>query len=257
MNLFKKHNRIISGSNICKPTLKKKVKILFTDVETEGKKLGYTVASNEYWIVYKKLEDNILETKSIIENQKNNYNSRADSLINKLESLELELVDLEEKFTNKLKEMSKKCNIPINDLKISLESGPLLLGNSSSTINELDYINNQTSKQYYQFEKIHVETSKLYFTKIGKLFGGGLFSKLNLLDVAYRHRLEKLMDAEIKGYEEARVLYQNSIEEKKKETKRLKEEGNKEINDLLSLIDDLFSAIVEIQLKIAELNIIL
>ena len=99
------------------PNVIEKVEMLFTDVETEGKKQGYDSAAREYGKVYRDIENEFLETKKIIEQQKNSYDNKADSLISKLESLEREKGNLEKQVNDKAKEVSRRFDIPVGDVK--------------------------------------------------------------------------------------------------------------------------------------------
>ena len=196
------------------PNVIEKVEMLFTDVETEGKKQGYDRAAHEYGKVYRNLENEFLETKKLIEQQKSSYDNRADILISKLEFLECEKTNLEKQVNDKAREVSHRFDIPIDDIKKSLTSGTLLVD------------------------------------------GDGLLTS-NILNLIYRHKEKKLKEAEQRGYAEARKLYENKIYKLKAELKKLKENGNRDIQKLIIMIDEIFAAIADEQMKIAELKILL
>lgn len=195
------------------PNVIEKVEMLFTDVETEGKKQGYDSAAREYGKVYRDIENEFLETKKIIEQQKNSYDNKADSLISKLESLEREKGNLEKQVNDKAKEVSRRFDIPVGDVKKSLASGTLLVGGPTVSV--------------------------------------------DVLDLIYKHKEKKLKEAKQKGYIEAKRLYENKIDKLKAELRRLKENGNRDIQNLISMIDEIFVAIADEQMKIAELRILL
>ena len=223
MSIFGKHGGIFGspisggplGSNLFNdgPNVIEKVEMLFTDVETEGKKQVYDRAASEYGKVYRDIENEFLETKKIIEQQKNRYDNKADSLISKLESLEREKANLEKQVNDKAREVSNRFDIPIGDVKKSLASGTLLVGGPSVSV--------------------------------------------DVLDLIYRHKEKKLKEAEQRGYAEAKRLYENKIDKLKAELRRLKENGNRDIQKLISMIDEIFAAIADEQMKIAELRILL
>lgn len=223
MSLFEKYSEIFDGSirggslrgGLFNdgPNVIEKVEMLFTDVETEGKKQGYNRAAREYKKVYRDIENEFLETKMIIEQQKNSYDNKADSLINKLKSLEREKENLEKQVNDKVKEMSRRFDIPVGDLKESLDFGTFFVGSSSVSV--------------------------------------------DVLDLIYKHKEQKLKEAEQRGYAEAKRLYENKIDKLKDELGRLKENGNRDLQKLISMIDEIFAAIADEQMKIAELRILL
>lgn len=190
-----------------------KVKMVFTDVEIEGKKQGYDRASKEYGKVYRTIEKEFLETKKLIEEQRTSYDNKADALINKLELLEREKAKLEDQVHSKTQAVSRKFDIPFKDVKNSLASGTLLVG--------------------------------------------GPMGSFDILDLIYKYKKKELKEAEQRGYVEARELYENKISKLKKELRRLKKNGNKDIKKLVTMINEIFEAIADEQMKIAELRIFL
>lgn len=85
------------------PSILEKVDMLFTDVETEGKKQGYEKASKEYEQIFRQIENRYKETKKLIESQKNVYGDQYDKLIDKLADLENERDSLQKQVDNKAK----------------------------------------------------------------------------------------------------------------------------------------------------------
>ena len=222
MNLFGKRGGILGGplDNPLggglfekRPSIIEKVEMIFTDVETEGKKQGYDRAANEYGKVYRAIETEFLETKKLIELNKNSCDNQVEGLINKLEALEKEKSRLEQQVNSKIHDVSSKFDIPIGDVKKSLACGTLLVG--------------------------------------------GPLASVDILDLIYRHKEKKLKQAEQRGYAEARELYENKIERLKAELRRLKEDANKDIQNLIMMIDEVLEAIINEQMKIAELRVLL
>lgn len=225
MSLIRKHGGIIGGplgGPVSDPLGKmfdddpsaiEKVKMLFTDVEIEGKKQGYDRASKEYGAAYRKIEKEFRDTKKLIEQQKTSYDNKAETLINKLESLEKEKERLEREVDAKTRDVSRRFDIPVSEVRGSLAAGTLLVG--------------------------------------------GPMASVDVLGIVYRHKKKKLKEAEQRGYAEAKELYENKISKLKSELKRLQENGDKDIRKLLSMIDEIFEAIVAEQMKIAELKILL
>lgn len=195
------------------PNIIEKAEMFFTDVEIEGKKQGYNRASKEYGKVYSAIETEFLETKKLIEKQKNSYDNKADILINKLEALEIEKAKLEQHVHSKTQDVSCKFNIPIGDVKSSIVSGVFP--------------------------------------------AGGAMISVDVLGLIYKYKEKKLIEAEQRGYAEAREIYENKISKLKAELRRLKENGNKDIKKLVTMIEQIFEAIADEQMKIADLRILL
>lgn len=194
------------------PTVVEKLDMLFKDVETEGKKQGYQRAAKEYEEVFKVIENEYKETKEYIEKSKNRYDEMAETLINKLQDLEMRKSVLKEQVERQTKELSVKYNIPVEDITKSLAAGTLVVG-------------------------------------VPITFG--------VLGIIYNHKEMKLKEAEQRGYAEVRKLYENKVEILKRNLKELKKKGANEIQELLDLINDLFDAISDEEMKIAELKIVL
>lgn len=222
MSFFRKNDGIFSGLSggilggglfDDGPNIFEKVEMVLTDVETEGKKQGYDRAASEYGKVYRAIENEFLETKRLIEQQKNSYDIKADTLINKLEALEREKSKIEQQVNSKIRDVSRRFNIPVGDVKKSLASGTLLVGGSSTSV--------------------------------------------DILGVVYKYKEKKLKEAEQRGYVEAKKLYENKISKLKEELRRLRENGNRDIRKLILMIDEIFEAIADEQMKIAELRILL
>lgn len=190
-----------------------KVNMVFTDVETEGKKQGYNRAAKEYDSVYQKLETEYFEAIRIISQQKNVYGNQADELINKLASLEAEEQKLKRQVEAKTNEVSKKYSIPVSTVRRSVSAGTLIFGDSSLTS--------------------------------------------DILDIVYRYKAKKLKDAEQRGYQEAKELYEKKLADLKSKYAELWKRGNRELQELISTIGDALDSIAEEQTKIAELRILL
>ena len=90
----------------------------------------------------------------------------------------------------------------------------------------------------------------------GGFFVGGPVI-VDILGLIYNHKEKKLRKAELRGYAEARELYEEKIARLKKNLLELTSKGSKEIQELFDMINDLFDAISEEQMKIAELKILL
>ena len=151
------------------PSVGEKIGMIFTDVETEGKKRGYVRASKEYEIAYKKIEKEFSDTKQFIEKQKDLYGNQAYQFIEYLEKLEKQKEELEKQVDLKINCASEKYNIPVGEIRKSIDGGNLLIG-TPRTIDILGIIYSYKEKKLRQAEQSgYVEAKKLYETKIQKL----------------------------------------------------------------------------------------
>lgn len=189
----------------------KKVKTIFTDVETEGKKQGYERASAEYEPAYKAIKKEYDETKKALEEAMAEKGKQVDKLVARLQQLESKKADLEKKIKNKAKKVSTQFNIPLSSVTESMAAGALVMG--------------------------------------GTGFG--------LIDIIYNYKERKLRAAEEKGYAEAKEIYENKINELKENLRRLKKKGDSEIQEMMNLINDVITEIIEEETQIAELEIVL
>lgn len=189
----------------------KKVKTIFSDVETEGKKQGYERASAEYEPAYKAIKKEYDETKKVLEEVMAEKDKQVDKLVARLQQLESKKADLEKKIKNKTKKVSTQFNIPLSSVTESMAAGTLVMG--------------------------------------GTGFG--------LIDIIYNYKEKKLRAAEEKGYAEAKEIYKNKINELKENLKKLKKKGDSEIREMMNLINDVITEIIEEETQIAELEIVL
>ena len=170
------------------PGFIEKVDMLFTDVETEGKKQGYDKASKEYGHVFKELENTYKETKILIVEQKNMYQNQSDKLIDRLAALEYERDCLQVQVDSKAKQLAKEYNIPIEKVTSEISSGTLLMTDISFGI--LDIIYSHKEKKLKKAEqKGYLEAKELYEEKINKLK-----VELNLLKEKGHGEIKELVD---------------------------------------------------------------
>lgn len=196
---------------------KEKIEVLFTDVETKGKKQGYDRAAKEYGAAYRKIERDFKETKELIENQKNTYGDQAYQFIERLEDLEKQKKALQDEVNFK----ANAYNIPARKI-IGFTDARALGGGIEG------FIGARTEP-----------------------------TTIDILGMIYLYKEKKLRQAEQRGYAEAKELYETKIQELKEELRRLKEKGNSEIKMLLNQISQILDAIAEEEMQIAELKILL
>ena len=79
----------------------------------------------------------------------------------------------------------------------------------------------------------------------------------DIFDLVYRFKKIKLQEAEQRGYQEAKVLYEVKIAGLKNDLEALKKKGDAEIQELIDMSNDILEVIADEQMKIAELNLLL
>lgn len=150
------------------PSIVDKIDMLLTDVETEGKKKGYSRAAEEYGKVFRSIESEYKQAKELIESQKNMYNAQSDTLIEKLEALENQKRRLENQVKQKTKAVSEKYDIPVSQVQGSLAAGTLITG--PATVDILGMIYRHKEKKLREAEQRgYLEAKELYESKIDKL----------------------------------------------------------------------------------------
>ena len=151
------------------PSLLDKVNMLLTDVETEGKKQGYTRAAAEYEKAFRAIEGEYNTVKKLIEYQKNMYDSHSNALIEKLEMLEQQKDTLKKQVDQKAKSISAKYDIPVSQVQDFCASGTLIAG-GPATVGILEMIYKHKERKLREAEQRgYLEAKELYETKIAKL----------------------------------------------------------------------------------------
>lgn len=194
-----------------KPDMADRLEILFTDVETKGKKQGYVRAAAEYEKAFHAIECEYKYTKYLIHSSRNMHERQSNLLIQKLKSLEQQKYDLEKQLEQKTQNVSKKYNIPAHKVRSLLTGSRGMTSSETSDIFEL----------IYTLKKI------------------------------------KLQEAEQRGYQEAKELYEVKIAGLRNDLEALKKKGDAEIQELIDMSNDILEAIADEQMKIAELNLLI
>lgn len=155
-------------SGIFDRSIADRVEMLFTDVETKGKKKGYLRAAEAYGKVFRAIESEYKQAKELIESQKNMYDAQSDVLIEKLEALENQKRRLENQVKQKTKAVSEKYDIPVSQVQGSLAAGTLITG--PATVDILGMIYRHKEKKLREAEQRgYLEAKELYESKIDKL----------------------------------------------------------------------------------------
>lgn len=224
-----------------KPDLLDKVEMIFTDVETEGKKRGYSKAAAEYEKAFQSIEKEYADAQSFIERQKGIYDEKSEELINKLEKLEAEKEKLETAVKQKsIDSRSEELTNKVDSLKRRKEA--------------LEEVVNQ--KSLAVADKYNIPVQEVRQACLSQT----LFScdyQLDLLSIIYDIKKKKLLKAEQQGYLEAKEMYNKKIQDLKGKLDRLKEKGNAKLNELIQLIADVLDDIEKEEMRIADLKILL
>jgi chromosome segregation ATPase len=174
MGLFDKKTNLLSVSAVLPINrgddvgIAKKVKTIFTDVETEGKKQGYERASAEYEPAYKKIKKEYDETKRALEETMAEEGKQVDKLVARLQQLESERDDLEKKIKNKTKKVSTQFNIPVSSVMESMVAGTLVMDGTGLGL--VDLIYSYKEKKLRAAEgKGYAEAKQIYENKINEL----------------------------------------------------------------------------------------
>lgn len=150
------------------PSFEDKVKMLRTDVETEGKKKGFARAADEYAKVFRTIEREYQQTRELLASQKSAYDAQAEAFIAKLEALERKKAQLEKQVQQKSRDVSEKYDIPVSQVQSSLAAGNFLSG--SATIDILGILYRHKEKKLREAERRgYLEAKELYEAKIDSL----------------------------------------------------------------------------------------
>ena len=88
-------------------------------------------------------------------------------------------------------------------------------------------------------------------------FWGDDSTSLDISDILYYYKKDKMKKAEQQGYLEAKELYEEKIDKLKKEFAKREKELSLDRDNMKQLVSDILSAIAEEKMKIAELEIVL
>ena len=139
------------------------IKMLLTDVETEGQKQGYARAAKEYEAAFEIVESEFQRVKSCFDIKKTNLDGQSEALVLLLERLEREKAACQKEVDRNARKVADKHGISISDVKTSF-------GYSY----QVDIVGCLISQ--YQENKLreaeqrgYVEAKKLYEAKLQKL----------------------------------------------------------------------------------------
>jgi len=124
---------------------------------------------------------------------------------------------------------------------------------------EKQLLEKQLIKQEEEFSiKMGVPTIEIHQAIMGQgLMPTSSYYKVDILDVVYRYKERQQKEAEIKGYLEAKTLYDEKLSKMKMNIMKLRNEGDEEIRELLLIISDVLKEIADGEMRIAEMQIIM
>jgi len=162
--------------------------MLFTDVETEGKKQGYARAAAEYEKAFSAIENEYKYTKYLIRSSRNMQEKQSNALLQKLQSLEQRKRDLEKQLEQKMGSVSKKYDIPVSDIRSSLRGSSCMPVPGPPNIFDLVY-KYKIRKLQNAEQQGYLEAKELYEAKIE-----GLKKDLELLKEKGNAEIQELID---------------------------------------------------------------
>lgn len=235
-------------------SLKDKIKLIFSDVDTEGKEAGIARAAEEYRSACQRMESLYEESKKCLIEKDEDF-SFAIEMLCELEELKTEL---ENRVKTRTKGVSSKYGISEYKVQRLLTEGE---DKSKKMYGD--------SEQFYGNEPILLVPVKSAIAISNKSFIKSLFDvvanvTLNvfptgrvLLDLVYSQKHRKFQKAEKEGYEQAEEMYINKINELDENLKRIELQSKPEIRDYKEKIIQTLHEIAEYELKITVLKILL
>ena len=232
-------------------SLKDKIKLIFSDVDTEGKKTGTARAAEEYGSACQRMEALYEESEKYLIEKDEDF-SFAIEMLCELEELKTEL---ENRVKTRAKSVSSKYGI--SECKVQR----LLTEGEDKSKKMYD-----DSEQFYGNGPILLEPVKSFISSksfIESLFDVVANITLNvfptgrvLLDLVYSQKHRKFQKAEKEGYEQAEEMYINKINELDENLKKI-ELQDKSSDYYKEKIIQTLHEIAEYELKITVLKILL
>ena len=151
------------------PGLIETLDMLFTDVETEGRKNGYTRAAEEYEKAFCSVKEEYKQVKELIGFQKDTHDIQLEALMEKLELLEEEVRRLENQVEENTKAVAHKYDIPVSQVRGFVSSGTLITGSMIGAACILALIYEQKKRKLQKAEQQgYLEAREVFETKINK-----------------------------------------------------------------------------------------
>jgi len=243
-----------------KPTLKVKLKVIFSDVKTKGEMRGNETAAREYSGSYERLEkmfrqiidDTGLDKKAVYE-QVEHVKKHFKDLFKYKEALEKQVAALVANVSGRLK-------IPVDRILQMVNSNTLLISDNNECLfdivksdSELMLVNimgkdNPNDPQSQNESRFTKQNFRPNFKK---------FHSISLIDILYRHKLSVFYNAKRERYIKSVMEYETKIKNLK--TSALKKVQNNIVGceKMRNIIQSYINDITKLEIEIAGLRTIL
>ena len=179
------------------------------------------------------------------EGKKQGYEKAAAEYIATLQAIETEYNNTVRDLRSRKNRYNKRIDILTKKLS-SLEAQR----------KELEDRLNQEKQRVFQKYNISIPLTECHFTQTASLYHK-FYIPFSLLDIIYLYKKAKLDAVAKTAYAEAKELYKKQIHKLNEDLSALKQSSDKEIRELLDLIDDLLKSISKEELRIWELKALL
>lgn len=179
------------------------------------------------------------------EGKKQGYEKAAAKYIATLQAIETEYNNTVRDLRSRKNRYNKRIDILTKKLS-SLEAQR----------KELEDRLNQEKQRVFQKYNISIPLTECHFTQTASL-NHKFYIPFSLLDIIYLYKKAKLDAVAKTAYAEAKELYKKQIHKLNEDLSALKQSSDKEIRELLDLIDDLLKSISKEELRIWELKVLL
>lgn len=154
------------------------------------------------------------------------------------------------KMIQTVKEQQSSYNVTLDELIRQLEE---LEKKKESLSRQIGQKTNEVSGKY-NIPKADVKSA----AASGMLLtGGGLPYSIDILNLVYKYKERKYIEAKRRGYAEAKALYKQKIDKLKAEMNRLQSENDANMQNFQRTIDQLLDSIVDMETQVAELRVLL
>ena len=146
----------------------KKVKTIFSDVETDGRKQGYARAASEYEDAFRRVEREYEKTKDVLTQQMAEKEATATKLIAQLQQLERKRKQLKERLDEKTEQVADQYDLPYSTVAGAVSGAGVIMSRPGFSLIDLLYHYKNRRLQEYE-EEGYQEARKIYRRKIREL----------------------------------------------------------------------------------------
>lgn len=145
-----------------------KVKTIFSDVETDGRKQGYARAASEYEDAFRRVEREYEKTKDVLTQQMAEKEATATKLITQLQQLERKREQLKEHLDEKTEQVADQYDLPYSTVAGAVSGAGVIMSRPGFSLIDLLYHYKNRRLQEYE-EEGYQEARKIYRRKIREL----------------------------------------------------------------------------------------